>query len=54
MKKCFIMFVFFVVMLLIAALTETEVMISENEADYYMDTESRLISDNLDSTSKTE
>lgn len=54
MKKCFIMFVFFVMMLLIAVLTESEVMISENDVVEYIDTEPQLISDNLGSTNKLE
>ena len=48
------MFVFFVVMLLIAALTETEGMISENNVADYIDAEPLLISDNLGSANKTE
>lgn len=48
MKKCFLMFVFFVVMLLIAALTDrADAMISENNAVEYADAEVFLADDQL-------
>ena len=54
MKKCFIMFAFFVVMLLIAALTDnTEVMISESNVAGYADADNRLTIDELKNNNRT-
>lgn len=52
MKKCIIMFVFFVVMLLIAALTDnTETMIPESSVVDYVDAEIVLTTDELKNNS---
>jgi hypothetical protein len=50
MKKCLMMFVFFVVMLAIAAITDVETMLSENNTVSYADTEKRLTSKEIDTT----
>lgn len=46
MKKCFIMFAFFVVMLIIAAITDkSEAMISERNVNGYADAEMLLVNE---------
>lgn len=55
MKKCFIMFLFFVLMLLIAALTDnTQVIIQENQGDEYANIEIPMTGDQVRNTLATD